>query len=140
MCRSSGPGLENMQGPGVPVASHKTEGLSMVLAFLGIQIDLVQLSLSLAGDKLCALIHYWRNRQAATKWELQSLTGHFSHAAFIVLPGRTFLRRMTDAMSVAKQPHHYVWLNTDFLHWWATILPAWTGRSIQKHTEIYTDP
>ena len=109
--------------------------------FLGIQIDTVHMRLSLADDKLervRALVLSWRGRHAATKRELQALIGHLSHAAFVVLPGRTFLRRMIDTMSLAKRPHHNVRLTTEFrsdLHWWASFLPLWNGRSILPASE-----
>ena len=128
--------LKTFQKLGVPVASHKTEGPTTRLTFLGIQLDIVEMSLSLASDKLTrlrALILSWRNRRAATKRELQSLVGHLSHAAFVVIPGCTFLRRMINLMSTAKLPHHHLRLNSEFrsdLLWWASFLPLWNGRSI----------
>ena len=133
--------LETCADLGVPVAMHKTEGPSTRLTFLGIQIDTEDMSLSLADDKLArlrALIFSWRSRQAATKRELQSLIGHLSHAAFVVMPGRTFLRRIIDNMSIAQQAHHHVRLTTDCrsdLQWWAAFLPLWNGRSILPPAE-----
>ena len=121
---------------GVPVAGHKIEGPATSLTFLGIQINSVDMTLSLAEEKLArirALVSAWRSRQAATKRELQSLIGHLSHAAFVVLPGRTFLRHMIDLMKRAKLPQHHVRLTAEFrsdLHWWALFLTSWNGRSI----------
>ena len=94
------------------------------------------MSLSLPHDKLTctlALVLSWRSRQAATKRELQSLIGHLNHAAIIVLPGRTFLRRMIDLMKTTNLPRHHVRLTAEFksdLHWWVSFLPRWNGRSI----------
>jgi hypothetical protein len=51
----------------------------------------------------------------------------------VVLPGRTFLRRMIDLMKVANHPSHHVRLTAGFksdLQWWASFLPRWNGRSI----------
>ena len=128
--------LEVCQHLGVPVATHKTEGPSTHLVFLGIRIDTERMQLSLDQDKLArivALVESWDSRRSATKRELQSLIGHLSHAATVVQPGRTFLRRMIDLMKVAKQPGHHVRLTVAFrsdLHWWASFLPRWNGRSI----------
>ena len=75
----------------------------------------------------------WRNRRAATKRELQSLVGLPSHAAFVVIPGRTFLRQMINLISRAELPHHHLRLNSEFrsdLLWWASFLPLWNGRSM----------
>ena len=88
---------------GIPISAHKTEGPSTSLTFLGIQIDTVAISLSLAPDKLArtlGMVLSWRGRRSATKCELQSLIGHLSHAAFVVAPGRAFLRRMIQLMKV----------------------------------------
>ena len=120
---------------GVPVAAHKTEGPASQLTFLGILVDTVTMSLSLPGDKLTrilGLVLSWRSKKTASKRELQSLIGHLSHAAMVVLPGRTFLRRMIDLMKVAKRPSHHVRLTAGLsdLQWWASFLPRWNGRSI----------
>ena len=121
---------------GVPVASHKTEGPATQLTFLGIQIDTETMQLSLAQDKMTrilSLVLSWRSKRAATKQELQSLIGHLSHAATVVQHGRTFLRRMIDLTKQVKQPHHHLRLSADFrsdLHWWATFLPKWNGKSM----------
>ena len=75
------------------------------------------MSLSLTPDKLARtldMVLSWRGRRAATKRQLQSLIGHLSHAAFVVAPGRAFLRRMIDLMKVARQPDHHIRLTADF--------------------------
>ena len=50
-----------------------------------------------------------------------------------LLPGYTFLRRIIDLMKTANLPRHHVILTAEFksdLHWWASFLPRWNGRSI----------
>ena len=126
---------------GVPLATHKTEGPSTQLTFLGIQIDSKKMQLSLDREKLTritALILSWRSRRSATKHELQSLIGHLSHAATVVQHGCTFIRRMIELMKIAKLPHHQLRLNTEFrsdLQWWATFLSKWNGISILRDPE-----
>lgn len=121
---------------GVPIAPHKTEGPSPKLTFLGIQIDSSIMELSLPPDKLIRITHMvlqWRDKQVASKRELMSLIGTLSHAATVVLPGRTFLRRMIETMKIPKFRHHHVRLNTEFrsdIQWWSCFLPQWNGRSI----------
>lgn len=94
------------------------------------------MTLSLPQDKLTrilGLLLSWRSKRVASKRELQSLIGHLTHAALVVMPGRTFLRRMIDLMKTARHPSHHVRLTAEFrsdLHWWASFLPAWNGRSI----------
>ena len=122
----------------MPVAAHKTEGPSSSLTFLGICVNTVSMELSLPPDKLARImtaqaVLEWRDRKVATKKQLQSLIGTLSHAASVVVPGRTFLRRMIETMSIPKRQHHHVRLNRDFqsdIQWWATFLPGWNGKSI----------
>ena len=121
---------------GVPIAAHKTEGPSCQLTFLGIQIDTIRMELSLPPDKLAritAMVLEWRGKRVATKRQLQSLVGSLSHAASVVIPGRTFMRRLIDTMSVPKCQHHHVRLNRQFqsdIQWWSCFLPQWNGRTI----------
>ena len=108
--------LDTCQQLGVPVAHHETEGPVTVLTFLGIQLDTRTMTLSLPQDKLArtlALVLSWRSRQTATKHELQSLVGHLSHAAVVVLPGRTFLRHMINLMKTASSVRHHIRLTAD---------------------------
>ena len=133
--------IETCKELGVPVAHHKSEGPATCLTFLGIQIDTVSMQLSLPRSKLSRIIAAtlsWRGKKAATKRDLQSLIGLLSHAATVVPPGRTFLRRMIDTMKLAKRPNHWVRLNAEFqsdLQWWASFLPLWNGRSIMPLPE-----
>ena len=80
-----------------------------------------------------SMVLEWRNKKVATKKQLQSFIGTLSHAAAIVIPGRTFLRRMIDTMKIPKQQHHQVRLNKEFqsdVQWWSCFLPMWNGRLI----------
>ena len=125
-----------------PVATHKTEGPSCQLTFLGIQIDTSKMELSLPPDKLAhisATVREWRGKKTATKRQLQSLIGTLSHAATVVIPGRVFLRRMIDTMKIPRCQHHHVRLNQEFqsdLQWWACFLPGWNGRSILPAPQV----
>ena len=79
------------------------------------------------------MVYFWRSRRSATKQQLQSLIGHLSHAATVVIPGRTFLRCMIELTKRAKHPRHHIRLTTDFrsdLQWWVSFLLVWNGRSI----------
>ena len=66
---------------GVPVASHKTEGPSTCITFLGILVGTVAFQLRLPCEKLHRLqemaIH-WQKKKACTRKELESLLGHLS--------------------------------------------------------------
>uniref|UniRef100_A0A1X7VQS7 Reverse transcriptase domain-containing protein n=1 Tax=Amphimedon queenslandica TaxID=400682 RepID=A0A1X7VQS7_AMPQE len=86
---------------GLPVAPEKVEGPATTLTFLGIEINSVNMSLSLPLPKLTALkakLAHWITRRAASKRELQELIGHLNHVAAVVSHGRSFVRSVIEAM------------------------------------------
>jgi len=115
------------------------EGPATSITFLGIEIDSVKQELRLPSPKflrLRQLISQWNFKRACTKRQLQSFIGHLSHAAMVVRPGRTFLRRMLDLLRAVKRPSHFIRLNRHFfsdLRWWELFLPRWNRRSILTH-------
>ena len=117
---------------GIPVATHKTDGPATMLGFLGILIDTQLFELRLPTDKLARLqaaLHWWTNRKRCTRRELESLLGQLSHAATVIVQGRTFLRPL---LSQAGAPHHHVRLTAGAradLLWWKTFLQEWNGVS-----------
>ena len=128
---------------GVPIASHKTEGPSCQLTFLGIELDSKALIARLPEDKLHRLqmeIRRWEDKSSCTKRELLSLVSQLQRACCVVRPGRTFLRRMISLSKVAKELHHHVRLNRGFksdLQWWASFLPVWNGSSMMGGVHQY---
>ena len=120
-------------GLGVPIAEKKLEGPTRQLQFLGIEMDTEKMELRLPQDKLERLqrtILQWRSKQSCTKRELLSIIGQLQHACKVVRPGRTFLRRMIELSTVAKELYHHIRLNKGFrsdLEWWAAFLPQWNG-------------
>lgn len=125
--------LEVCKSLGVPVAPNKTEGPSTTLTFLGITIDTVTGELRLPEEKLVRLqqtIRFWAARRSCTKRELLSLIGQLQHAATVVRPGRTFLRRMIDLSARFSKLDHHIRLNAQFrsdLQWWSLFLLQWNG-------------
>ena len=96
---------------GIPVATHKTEGPTTILVFLGILIDTDNFELRLPAEKLTRLqqtIRQWVLRHTCTR---QSLLGHLSHTATVIPQGRTFLRQLFALLSLNRVPHHYLRLN-----------------------------
>ena len=119
---------------GVPVATHKTEGPSTCLIFLGIIIDTQNAILRLPADKLRALksaCKMWLGRHSSsTKCELQSLLGSLNHAASVIGPGRTFLRGLISRLPLARAQHHHIRLNAEAradLQWWLLFADQWNG-------------
>ena len=128
--------LEKCRQLGVPIASHKTEGPTTTITFLGIELDTVAQTMRLPSEKLGRLqrmIEGWSGRRSCIKRDLQSLIGLLQHASSVVRPSRTFLRRIIALLSVAKRPHHRIRLNAGFrsdFQWWASFLPGWSGISM----------
>ena len=94
---------------GVPIAEHKTEGPTQVLTFLGIEVDTGRMEVRLPSEKLQCLqgeIKSWSGKKSTTKRCLLSLIDQLQHACCVVRPGRTFLHRMINLSSKAKQFHH----------------------------------
>ena len=123
---------------GLPLAADKLAGPACILAILGIEFDTEQLLLRLPQEKLARvklLLLEWEKKKKCTKRELKSLVGHLQHAATIIKPGRTFLRRMYDLLPQAKLPHHYIRLGENFksdLAWWSTFLDSWEGSAMMS--------
>ena len=120
---------------GVPIATHKTEGPSTNLVFLGIMIDTAAYQLSLPQEKvqrLQELLVTWVGRRSCTRKELESLLGHLSHAATVIRPGRVFLRHLFSLLSVTSNPNYFIRLNAVAkadLQWWQCLLRHWNGHS-----------
>ncbi len=130
---------------GVPLAPEKCEGPTTCLTFLGIEIDTVALELRLPAQKLVhlrRLVRKWLSDKAHhTKKELESLTRQLQHAATVVRPRRTFLRRMYDLLSATKHPHHHIPMRNTLrsdLAWWDTFLSSWNGTSMMRQQRLST--
>ena len=124
---------EECRSLGVTLAPEKQVGPSTCLTFLGIQIDTVSGRLSLPAEKLSRLrqeIDSWMRRRACRKRELESLLGVLQHAATVIPPGRTFVRRIIDLLRGPRRPHHFIRLNHQFradFHWWGLFAESWNG-------------
>ena len=72
----------------------------------------------------------WRLRKSCTKKELLSLIGQLNHAAKVIRPGRTFLRRLIDLSCSVSCLHHHIRLNVSArsdIAWWSTFCEEWNG-------------
>ena len=94
-------------------------GPTPLLTVLGIELDSLAQVAHLPADKLQvlqALIRSWLPCKWCFRQELESLIGHLHHAAKIVWPGRTFLRRMIDLLCCFRTKDHPIRLNQEFHH------------------------
>jgi len=120
---------------GIPLAVAKQVGPTTCIIYLGIEVDSIAMVLRLPHDKLIRiqeLVASWQKKKKSTKRELSSLAGQLQHAATVLRAGRTFLRRIFDALAshAAARPDHHIRLNQGMrsdLAWWNMFLPHWNG-------------
>ena len=127
---------------GVPLAREKSEGPTSCLTFLGIEVDTEQMQLRLPAEKLQrvrSLIKEFLGIPSALKGDLESLLGLLQHASRVVKPGRSFVRRLIEAMAPIKKKSHYVRMNVDVrsdLVWWDQFLVEWNGVGVIPNQDI----
>ena len=120
---------------GIPIADEKTVRPTTELTFLGIVLDTVRLESRLPEDKkqdLLKLVSEMADKRRCTLRELQHLLGKLNFASRVVVPGRTFTRRLYDTTRHASQPYHHVHLSAACrmdLVWWKELLLSWNGKS-----------
>ena len=124
------------------------------LVVLGIELDSLEQTARLPTKKLLALqelIQSWRNRRWYNGRQLESLIGHLHHAAKVVWPGRTFLRRMIDLLCCFRTRDHLFRLSAEVqldVQWWHEFLTSWhgvsfwlfPGMSAPADIEVTSDP
>ena len=103
--------LETFEQLGLPVAWDKLEGPSSCLTFLGFKLDSVRNEIRLPWEKLEDIrkeIQEWIGKKSCRKKELESLIGRLNHASRVVKPGKTFMRRLFEALAGAHRSHHHI--------------------------------
>ena len=122
-------------GTGSFVSSHKTEGPSTSVTFLGIVVNLVQFQLRLPLEKvirLRGLVGDWCHKCSCTGKELESFIGHLAHATTVNCSGWIFLWNLFDLLSLVSRLYHYVRLIAPVmtgLQWWLQFFQVWNGTS-----------
>ena len=82
-------------------------------------------------------------KKDAAKRELQSLLGHLQHAAVVVRPGHTFVRRLIELMSAFQKSTHCIRINESTrsdIMWWQVSMESWNGISMMPDTTPGTMP
>lgn len=110
--------------------------------FLGIDIDTVALEMTLPEDKLVKMtsaLVALEGRKRATRIQLERLAGLLAHCAKVVRGGRTFCRRIYDAVNAVAKPHYKVRLSGGFHEdrkWWLDFARRFNGKAkiIGRHT------
>lgn len=123
------------QDIGLPIKSSKTVLPTPTLTFLGLELDTEKFEIRLPQDKLVSLreeVLKLKSQKSATLKQLQSLIGMLNFACNIVLPGRTFLRRLIDLTVGLKKPYHHRGLNSEAkadLNAWGLFLDHFNGKA-----------
>ena len=111
------------------------------LTFLGIEINSVLRQLTLPDSKLCemrSLLSGVLNKRKLTKRDLQSLAGKLNFAARVIHGGRTFLRRIIDAINSTARPHHHIRITQQLrldLTWWRDFMYTFNGKAFFVESE-----
>ena len=127
--------LKTCDDLGVPMAPEKTVGPSTVLSFAGIELDTCKLEARLPQDKIdkCTnTIQDFLKRKKVTLKDMQSLIGLLNFTCSVVVPGRTFLRRMINLTVGIRRPMHMIRLTSAVkgdLHLWLQFLTQFNGKS-----------
>lgn len=116
--------------------------------FLGIEIDSLAMEARLPENKLQKAKAWVKNtlqEKQISRDNLRSLLGFLSFAAKVVIPGRTFLRGLFDALTKYQNIYH---LSADMradLTWWDKFLPQWNGirmlqqKESRRRINLWTD-
>ena len=126
--------LELLQNLGFEISFRKVVPPTQCLTFLGVQIDSVGQYLSLPQNKLVdlqAFVQEFLYRRRASKRQLQVLAGKLNWACQVVFGGRTFLRRILDAMNSLQSPSARFRFTPEFyadLLWWSKFLQVFNEK------------
>ena len=142
--------LETFEHLGLPVAWDKLEGPTPCLTFLGFEVDSLQEEIRIPAKKLDDIrkeLQGWIGRKSCRRKDLESLVGRLCHASKVVKPGKTFMRRLFEALSGARRAHHHIRLGSEVrsdILWWYTFMSDWNGISIIPYPQppssvVYSD-
>ena len=130
---------------GVPIKLEKTESARQVITFMGLELDSSVMEARLPADKLeklrTILDKYCKSRKIKLK-DLQSLLGLLNFCCNVVLPGRAFLRRLTDLTKKVSCPSHRITLNKESrrdIVAWQTFIRHFNGKQLLLSQRWVTD-
>ena len=137
----------------LPIADHKTSGPSTAIEFLGITLDTEKRECRLPPDKLADYSEELKSlgrKKFCTIRQLKSMAGKLSFASTVIMPGRTFIRRVYDAMCGHHNSNALVKLGSGCrkdLEVWQNFLENFNGKTFFKMLpafdknpfQLYTD-
>ena len=120
---------------GFSINYSKVETPTRRLCFLGIVLDTTTMTLELPKDKLVDIkqcLISAKSKTKLTKRHLQSIAGKLNWACQCIQGGRTFMRRILDAIPKLRSPWHRMRVNKDMkadIDWWLRFLEPFNGRT-----------
>jgi len=135
-----------LQAHGLLVNEAKTEGPSQEMVFLGLGLNSRDQTLFVPPAKvndLRSLIGKMGNLTSASRRELQTLIGKFSHVATALHGARPFFRQLIDATRGLPSPNARTPMTNAMhadLRMWQLILTSWNGKStwLRKEEVVIT--
>ena len=140
----------------LPIKPSKTVFPTTVATLFGIEVDTISLELRLPNDKLVklkSLLDEVTGRHKITVRTLQALLGHLNFACLVIVPGRTFMRRLQNLLCKLSNPKPLHWVRLskeaqlDIAAWKLFIESHFHGKSIllnpnwtqSYEIELFTD-
>lgn len=116
---------------GLPEAQDKIQRPATRVTWLGVEIDSVEMTVSMPEGKLTEVrqcVENARSRRSLTKKHLQSLLGKIIHVAKCIRPARLFVARLLEALRGMKGK--YIKITKDMgddLDWFHELAAEWNG-------------
>lgn len=125
---------------GVVEAEDKIHFPHTRMPFIGIMFDTIKLTLEITPDRLIEiqeLLDTWGSKSHASKTELESFTGKLSFVAACVRPGRIFLARIYNAMSLWSSGSSPIPVEMQKdIWWWQKFMKTYNGISMMPWQEF----
>ncbi|XP_053382340.1 uncharacterized protein LOC128549528 [Mercenaria mercenaria] len=130
---------------GIPIKAEKTEYPAQVMSFMGLELDSVEMEARLPNDKLYklrTLLQQYTKRRKVKLVERQSLLGLLNFCCSVVLPGRSFMRRLSELTKKLKKTHHRISLTAESrrdIRAWLLFISHFNGKKLLLDFKWVTD-
>ena len=120
----------------IPVKETKTVLPTTCCIVHGIEFDTLKWELRLPGDKgvkIRSQLNNIKKKRTVRLKELQSLLGLLNFACLVVIPGRTFLRRLFNLTCGIHKAYHHITLNVEAradLAAWSIFMDSFNGKCL----------
>ena len=108
---------------------------STVQVVLGVQVDTVNMTISISSERLVEikqLVKKWLKKTKATKNELQSLVGKLCYVTKCVIQSKVFLNRVLELLRSFSLNQNSIILTESFrkdIQWWSMFVSEFNGVS-----------